>query len=311
MNSSTTEFFISAPDQFLFPVKIEKNDRLLIGDPYPQSNPIRLINEEIVIVDSIRQFQGNTLIKIKGALKKKTSSEQITAFKLGRSFNHFGSNAPPSILSVSNGEAAQSNITYMRPLDKEDTANVNPPIEANEIPLDSVADNLPLGSTIICQVFLQSSNHYPSKASLKTLYLKIQSNSPRFTLIRKITDTKSGSLTYGAISGKASILTLDNNLVAYPIIQYDPFYSSELVYNLMDIRKTQIHEVVDQPLTLKAAFSETTESSGNKLYFLGTISNALNLKNRQIQLAKPGEDVVTANVNTVDPNLSHIQIRKF
>ena len=49
------EFYIYSPDQYLNPVKLEKGDRLMIGDPYPPANPTRLINGEIVIVDEIRE----------------------------------------------------------------------------------------------------------------------------------------------------------------------------------------------------------------------------------------------------------------
>ena len=39
-------------------------------------------------------LHGHTLIKIKGALKRSSSVATVAAFKLGRTFHHFGHNGP-------------------------------------------------------------------------------------------------------------------------------------------------------------------------------------------------------------------------
>lgn len=102
--STTTEFYITSPNQFLAPVTLKKGDRLLIGDVDTTSGgmPTKLSHAEIVIVDSVRVLHGVSRIKIKGALQRTTNSNSIAAFQLGRSFHHFGFNGPQTIVKTPN-----------------------------------------------------------------------------------------------------------------------------------------------------------------------------------------------------------------
>ncbi len=101
---TTTEFYITSPNQFLSPVAIKKGDRLLMGDVLTQAGglPTKLAYAEIVIVDAVRELHGLSLIKIKGALQRTTTSNQVAAFKLGRTFHHFGHNGPQTIIKTPN-----------------------------------------------------------------------------------------------------------------------------------------------------------------------------------------------------------------
>lgn len=90
---TTTEFYIETPDQLTDPVGLKKGDRLLVGDAVA-SAPGRLDNSEIVIVDSTRVLHKTTLVKIKGALKRTTNASSLVAYKIGRTFHHFGYNGP-------------------------------------------------------------------------------------------------------------------------------------------------------------------------------------------------------------------------
>ena len=93
----TNEFYIFSPDQFVAPIELKAKDRLLIAEADNPSNPTRLFKPEIVIVDSIRDLHGQKIFKIKGALKRGGSIFNLTAFKLGRSFRHFGNNGPQKV----------------------------------------------------------------------------------------------------------------------------------------------------------------------------------------------------------------------
>ncbi len=89
---ATTEFSIFSPDQFLTPIELKAGDRLLVGDANNATTPTRLSNAEIVIVDSMRELHGRKIYKIKGALKRTADTSSLTAFKVGRTFHHFGYN---------------------------------------------------------------------------------------------------------------------------------------------------------------------------------------------------------------------------
>jgi hypothetical protein len=97
VTSATKELYIETPDQLTSPVALKDGDRLLVGVA-AASAPGRIDNSEIVIVDSTRVLHGRTLIKIKGALKPTTNAASLVAYKLGRSFRHFGHNGPQTKL---------------------------------------------------------------------------------------------------------------------------------------------------------------------------------------------------------------------
>src|SRR5215213_2551299 len=90
---STNEFYIETPDQLTAPVELKQGDRLLVGDAVANA-PGRIDNSEIVIVDSTRVLHSTTLIKIKGALKRTPNAPGLVAYKIGRTFRHFGHNGP-------------------------------------------------------------------------------------------------------------------------------------------------------------------------------------------------------------------------
>lgn len=97
VTAAISEFYIQNPDQVASPVALKEGDRLLVGSAV-KASPGRINNTEIVIVDSTRVLHGTTLIKIKGALKSGTSAASVVAYKLGRTFHHFGYNGPQTKL---------------------------------------------------------------------------------------------------------------------------------------------------------------------------------------------------------------------
>ncbi len=96
VTAQTTEFYIQTPDQLTAPVELKQGDRLLVGD-VAGASPKRLDNAEVVVVDSTRVLHGVTLVKIKGALKRTAGASDLTAFKLGRAFHHFGHAGAPTL----------------------------------------------------------------------------------------------------------------------------------------------------------------------------------------------------------------------
>src|SRR5205085_11788125 len=97
VTSATNEFYIETPDQLISPVVLKEGDRLLVGTGV-KGLASRIDNSEIAIVDSTPVLHGTTLIKIKVALKSKTNEPRLVAYKLGRTFHHFGYNGPQTKL---------------------------------------------------------------------------------------------------------------------------------------------------------------------------------------------------------------------
>lgn len=282
----TTEFYISSPDQFAQPLDLEEGDRLLIGDPYPSTNPTRLLDGEIVIVDSVRELHGLRLFRIKGALKRTGSTSDIVGYRLGRSFGHFGHNAPPQVISVNeDGNADPSPTLYLRTLNGKTTdSNVEPnPLESRQFLLDEQVADLPLGTPLICQTILRTSKNPTASAT--------------FALIRHIQELRQLSCRWGHITGSSTMVILASELTT----------TTDHTYDRLDIHEAQFHETLSPLLRLRAGVQETSTVEGKELYFYGTEAEVQSLNERRLLFARPGEDsfmVTVASTQTLSPAVS-------
>lgn len=308
---STTEFYIFAPDQFLAPVELKPGDRLLVGEADNAANPARLTQAEVVIVDSIRELHGRKLFKIKGALKRSGNVFNLAAFKLGRTFHHFGYNAPPTFVkppssvsttatttttgstttTTSTSNAIQekktafsrflTSATYSSDpaigyLNNTGTTRVLvPSLGQQEFPLEAEVRDLPSGVTLVIQAGLYKDSSSPAK---------------EFTLVRKVTSVNSTPLTWGVLTGSTSLVTLNQSLAAS---------DGGSTYSFTDIRDFQFHEVLSPPLMLRAGLQETSAAAGNELYFLGTDAQAQVLNGRRLLLVKPDAEPEAVSVAAV------------
>lgn len=359
VGATTSEFYISGAST----VEINKGDKLLIGDESTAASgmPTKLVNAEVVIVDSVRELHGIKLIKIKGALQKRTSAVgQIKAFKLGRMFHHFGHNGPQTIIRTpnpieteatvdstnpqkttiktnineisiiftrslssttssssigfSNYQSAQAQISFLQNSSQSQSApqsqqqmimmqtgnsnsnivsnigsnvgfevNVNvpdfaylyserivsPSLTNKEFPLDAEVPDLPSGVPFIVQITFAANDEV--------------------TVIRKIKNVRSDSVTWGQLTGTVSIVTLETALS-----------SSTGTHTTADIRKMIFHEVIGEAFTLKASLIETSPLPVNKvLAFYGTSEQAQSLRGRRILFEKAETDARVLTVMDV------------
>lgn len=319
ITQATTEFYIFAPDQFLTPTELKLNDRLLIGEADSQTNPTRLNNAEIVIVDTIRELHGQKIYKIKGALKRSSSIFNLTAFKIGRTFHHFGHNGsrtftkpPASVTStatsstntasppvttttVTSPGVQEKNTAFSRWLDvltesfdpavsyPNNTSTsriVIPSLDVKDFPLDAEVQDLSTGLRLVIQATLYNYNN--------------TSQTKEFTFVRKIDRIKMMSLTWGLVTGPTSLVTLDQPLAVV---------EGSANYRFTDIRGFLLNEVLSPALELRAGFQETADTSGNELYFLGTEPQVQGFSERRLLFVKPGADPEAVTVVDV-PALS-------
>jgi hypothetical protein len=310
-NKNTVEFYIFSPDQFLSPLELKPKDRLLVGEVDDPAHPRRLKNVEIVIVDAVRELHGRKIFKVKGTMRPSRFSaiSHLTAFKLGRSFHHFGNNGPHTITrtpdevkstavsttangktttEVTSSSVKERPLTFLRKLARSTKSSENafhysgepapvriviPTLGANEFPLDAEVQDLATGSRLLIQAPLRSIN---------------KADAPKeFTFIRTISRTKQMSFTWGLSTGTTSMLTLDDEI---------DIHEGGVYYNLADIRNFLIHEVLSPRLEIRAGPRETTLASGKELYFLGTDAQVRNLDGRRLFLTKPVTAPVPANV---------------
>ena len=301
ITQSTREFYIFSPDQYLDPVVLKEGDRLMIGDPYPMTNPTRLLNSEIVIVDEIRELQGCKIYKIKGALKRTGSVFGIAGFKLGRSFRHFGHNSPSKVVTITDGGASESDVSFVRQLENTPTGIfLLPDSGPKAFPLDLQIDDLPVGTFLICEAVLRR------LSGSVTYYTTVT-----FALIRKIQDIRQISYTWGALSGNSTLVVLDSKLTTTTNPAVDTFHPQSHTYDRIDIREIQFYEVLSPLLKLRGGLQETTDVSGNELYFYGTDAELQALKDRKLGFKKPDSDPIEATVVSVQTLSSDLSERSL
>jgi len=266
-------------------------------------NPERLRNAEIVIVDSVRELHGQKIFKIKGSLKRVSQVDRLAAFKLGRSFHHFGYNGPPTTTkvgepmvstattqtvagktttTVTSAPTPEKNIAFSRLLASTTEsidhairlpgntgANrvVEPPLGRQDFPLEMEVNNISSGMTLVIQATLFGSPNTSKYAEL--------------TFVRKISQIKPVTQTWGLMTGSASMVTFDQPLGAF---------SDGVRYRVADIRDFMLHETVSPMLTIKKARDETIALKGNALNFYGTAEEVKTLNGRRIMLEKTGEE---------------------
>ncbi len=304
----TTEFYIFSPDQFLTPIELKPKDRLLIGVADNATQPTRLSNAEILIVDSIRELHGQKLYKIKGALKWTGSTFQLTAFKLGRSFHHFGSNGPQKITKVpseikSTATTSGATTTTTAPSIPQYThsfyRDLVVPTVTRDLPYTNLLD-IP-NMVKYCEPSL-SELEYALESDVKDLTAgtRLIVSMPLYknhslaaidvTMVRTIKTIRSATQTYGLVTGNTSIVTFDQ--------QMNLSVGSDN-YHITDARQMLFEEVITPALELRGGQVETSLSTDNKLYFFGTEPQVQKLTDRRLLLVKPGAEPVAANVVAV------------
>lgn len=302
----TTEFYISYPEQLLEPIDLKVGDRLMVGDPdlFALFGTNTFVNSEIMIVDSISELHGRKTYKIKGNLKRTSNIGGLFAFRLGRTFHHFGYNSPAQIVNTSAAVTSEATVVAASgttpaktttsstiphltvPLYRRATAyggslsdpTISITLSDTDFPLDTEVTDLPNRATILLQArFEDGLQIYPP------------GEPARQTLLRTINDVRPTTLTWGGISGSVSMLNLSDSLARSV---GDDFW--------MNITDALFHEVKSPLFTIKRAKKETAISTGHRLNFYGTAEQAKTLKDRRIMLEYPDADPAILTVTEVN-----------
>jgi len=228
--STTTEFYISYPEQLTNPIELKAGDRLIVAEPDFLSllGYSRLEKAEIVLIDSIREQHGTKILKIKGKLKLTTTVAGLYVFRLGRTFHHFGHNSPPQIVDTSKPVTSSATVTaetgsspaktetsstipylevpFNRPVSASGSFSdpaVSPPIGNNDFPLDMEVQDLPNNVPVI----IQAKFGYPSLDEVPNISVPGMEFE---TLVRTIADVNPISMTWGGVSGTVSLVTISS-----------------------------------------------------------------------------------------------------
>jgi hypothetical protein len=223
---------------------------------------------EILVVASVETVLDRTILHLQGALTEARGAS-VTAYKLGRTFRHFGADAPPQLITLSNATppvaTAQATIFKRWILAGKHpipggTTGYYPLISSAEMPLDHEVDDLAAGGTLIVQAQVGFDE---------------VSTPQSFTSVRAITRIAPDTLRWGNLNAPCTVVTVDPALVP----------NANIHNEFWDIRTVRFHEALGPALTLRA---QTDGDSGafvdSALAFFGTRGDARALAKRPLLL---------------------------
>ena len=331
VNNNTTEFYITSPDQDLSPIVLKEDDKLLIGNPQPSGAPNALANAEIVIIDSVRQQHGVNIYKIKGSWNQ-SAPTSVAAFKVGRSFHHFGFNAPQTFIDTS--KPVKSTSTPVTGGGTETTTNVNEQPLSFQRSLNGVTSST--SSSIASGVgvlggfggfggffsgfggfggsspmsFLLGTGPLIDTAIIGGMSVSVVSPSlqaDQVPLDVEVQDLPNGAtflMQLGSDVAIRKIVSVTNSAMKWGQLT-GTTSMAKLDANLAvggqtsaDIRELVLYEVLSPLLTLQAAKINSSATTGSELFFFGTDEQAQTLTNRSLIIADAEPIEVTAQ--TVD-----------
>ncbi len=284
-NKKVSVFSVETRELEKVGVEINVKDKLMLLDTIenPIESPIK--NAQVAVVKKVETQFDRTNITIEGSWRKDRGLS-ISAFKLDRTFRHFGHNAPYKVITVTDGEPSQTDIYYKRNLGKVtksiDNATtptkIDPSFKAHQIPLDSEIDDLSIGNSLIIQGLTKG------------------------VIVRIILANKPASMTWGALTGATTLVTLDRKI--------DRKIDSNNDSNV-DIRNLVIYEAVGNNFPLQRERQANDKADGSGLCFFGPLESYTKLNQRRLALQK--EDGISTEVqvttNTEDLSISDPDIK--
>ena len=254
-------------------LKLDKGDRLmLVPDAsmfdVPGAGFTPQPDAEMLIVSKVEKVLDRRIVHFEGALSHGWPTF-ATAYKLGRTFKHFGHNAPNTVTRLSGGSAVQTDTTYFRAIGDFTPSGTDaafyPRLAATDLPLDQAVNDLANGASVIIEAL--------------TFVVIIFFPFPIPAVVVKTIQSSSGdSMTWGNLTGATTVLKLDSRL-----IRNDSFGDVA-----SDIRKFRIHETQGPPITLRAPSTwPGGAATDGDVAFYGTYGQAVALAGRSVMLVGP------------------------
>jgi hypothetical protein len=250
---------------------IEAGDRLMLmpdeamwsADDLPftsQSSP------QIIKITKVTRVLDRTVLEFEGSLAVNWLAP-VTAYRVGRSFRHFGHNAPQKIVANqtdSSGKiigSTEKDTIFLRHFDwKCFESGMSSSLPETTMPLDQQVNDLSVGSNFIIQARVRFQSH----STLEAL-----------AVVKAITAVHATNLGRGNLNGQSTMVTISSQLVA----------NKSAPGAQGDIRDVQFHEVTSPALQLKrvASFSSGEQTTAS-LQFFGTYAEVKTLAGRRLLL---------------------------
>jgi hypothetical protein len=262
-------------------VGLKKGDRLMLmpNEPTWATSNVALSGAQktpqTVKVKSVKRQLGRTIVELETALQESWSLP-VTAYRLGRSWRHFGHNAGPKIITNTldtNGHingATQRDTSFVRHIRGNHDCTISDAsiaLPGELIPLDQSVSDLTVGTRIVVRTIVQNNT---------------QDTFLPFAVAKTITALRDATIGFGAVTGPSTLVTMDSAL-------HHGSYSTQL----SDVRDYHIDEVTSPALALapEATFSSAAFASGaDALSFYGTVADVTPTAGRRVLLVRGSDE---------------------
>lgn len=236
---------------------------------------------QLVKVKAVTHLLGRCIVDLETPIRS-SWSETVRAYRVNRTFRHFGFNAPKKEHTSILGTGGKVEGTYESSTDfrrhmsgscGETSSSVT--LEPDIVPLDQEVSDLTLETTLLWQA-------------------PVEYNSTRYHLIlpRKIIEISAGPISFGDQQGSSTFVTLNA-----PLVTND---TPTLAY--VDIRKIRVHEATSPMLVLRrtSAPQSGAITAVNQLSFYGTAAEAKTLKGRTLIFQADDGRLAEATVQQIE-----------
>ena len=283
-------------------IELNKGDRLFLA----KSGSNSITERQIVVIKDIVERFDRTQIEIEGSWRGGWIGDNIDAYKLGRSFRHFGHNSPPEIVTVEGDSTKTKTISFSRQLfDKFNTTFVASEFQAQDFQRSGLINSVvqsrrfnrrgqnstdnskpiivePPELTITSMPLDTEVDDLSAGATLLIqLHLSNQKVAasdraivnPRYFFERQITAISQTSLTWGTVTAGTTLVEINQ-----------PISLSNLIYT--DIRSIEFLEVMGEKFQLQGAYQQESTTSSNNLLYFGNSQTYKHLDQRALAFVK-------------------------
>lgn len=240
-------------------LELKAGDRVLLApnasifdDANPDLAHFHFEKLEILVVKKVERVLDRRIITFEGALTGARATS-VTAYKLGRSFRHFGAAAPAFTTRLSGGAVTQTPTEIRRNIASTSTGEDGyyTPFLPTDMPLDREVSDLAAGGVLFCEAGF-------------------------IAVARRITGVRSFTASWGNLTGATTIVSLDSQLVRNYLAA---------ILTPADIRTMRFHETKSAPLTLRALSTWPTGTFPNSaVSAFGTLADMIALAGRSLLL---------------------------
>src|SRR5262245_25107358 len=256
--------------------ELKVGDRLLLQPPEPAwtTSGSTLTTQQapqVVKVKKITRLLGRLIVDIDASILH-AWTQPVAAYRVNRTFRHFGHNAPGSIVTnrTDNGGtitgARESNTQFERHIVINHVCprtSSSLDLPATLIPLDSEVQDLQPGTRVVVQTLVRRDNDDRLFA---------------LSVVRRVAAIEARTIGFGNLNGPSTLLTLNLPLLRHTLANSP----------LSDVRYYRIHEVTSPRLMLRPVSSPKSGAFANgtsALRFWGTAAEVRAFAGRRLYLS--------------------------